>query len=45
LDVLLVYLFYLKFLYLDRIGMDNDLPNSSDIEQELEKRRIQVKIY
>jgi hypothetical protein len=31
-----------EFLYLDRIGMDNDLQNNSDLERELEIRRIQV---
>jgi hypothetical protein len=39
-------MFYLtsrNFRYLDRIGMEDDVEGHSDIERELEIRRIQVK--
>jgi hypothetical protein len=29
--------------FLDRIGMENDLPTSSDIERDLEMRRMEVR--
>ena len=32
-----------QFVYLDRIGMENDSQGNMDFERELELRRIQVR--
>ena len=36
------FIILIKEFCLDRVGMDNDLPTGSDIERDLETRRLEV---